>query len=142
MVRVLRPGGRLLLQDLDGQLAWHYPIDAELQQGIDRTLHFLSQTGFDPFVGRKLYWYSQQAGLGELAVAVQSFHLFPGVIDKMNEQLWDLKLDIALPAMEKAMESRKAVDILKQQVMDHLRRADTLTYSVLFSVVGRKPSAS
>ena len=32
MKRVCTPGGKLLLQDLDGQLVWHFPEDAELQK--------------------------------------------------------------------------------------------------------------
>ena len=48
MARVLRPGGRLLLQDLDGQLVWHYPQDAELERQVLATLGVLASTGFDP----------------------------------------------------------------------------------------------
>ena len=36
MVRVLRPGGRLMLQDLDGQLIWHEPMDDALRSGLDK----------------------------------------------------------------------------------------------------------
>jgi ubiquinone/menaquinone biosynthesis C-methylase UbiE len=138
MARVLRPGGRLLLQDLDGQLVSHFPIDADLQRDIDATLQCLAETGFDPFVGRKLYHMARQAGLIELATTAESYHLYAGPIDAVNEGLWDLKLDIALPAMEKALKTREAAVDLKQRFMDHLRNEDTLTYSVLFTVVGRK----
>ena len=55
MARVCSPGGKLLLQDLDGQLVWHYPEDAELQRTTENILSHLAGTGFDPFVGRKAF---------------------------------------------------------------------------------------
>src|SRR5262249_42423998 len=43
MVRVCRPGGTVLMQDLDGQLVWHYPEESLMQQTIDRVLKSLSK---------------------------------------------------------------------------------------------------
>src|SRR5450631_1898489 len=63
MLRVYRPGGRVLLQDLDGQMLWHYPEDAELQLGIGKVVAGLEQLGFDPFVGRKLFSLLKSFGL-------------------------------------------------------------------------------
>src|SRR5882724_8070339 len=62
MVRICRAGGKLLLQDLDGQLLWHSPEDPGLQQTIERVVSRLATTGFDPFVGRKLFNLSYEAG--------------------------------------------------------------------------------
>ena len=63
MTRVCKPGGTVLLQDLDGQLLWHYPEDAEVQQTAEKVVAALAATGFDPFVGRKLFWLAKKAGL-------------------------------------------------------------------------------
>jgi ubiquinone/menaquinone biosynthesis C-methylase UbiE len=81
MVRVCRPGGVVLLQDLDGQLLWHYPEEPIMQATLDQVMHSLTQTGFDPFVGRKLFWLAQQAGLKNVAVQVECYHLIAGKID-------------------------------------------------------------
>ncbi|MEZ6053394.1 MAG: class I SAM-dependent methyltransferase [Planctomycetaceae bacterium] len=62
MKRVLKPGGRLFLQDLDGQLVWHYPIDQSLQDGVEKALKLLEKSGFDPMVGRKLFHLCHAAG--------------------------------------------------------------------------------
>jgi ubiquinone/menaquinone biosynthesis C-methylase UbiE len=48
MVRVCRPGGVVLLQDLDGQLVSHYPPVPELQACIEAAMTGLARTGFDP----------------------------------------------------------------------------------------------
>jgi ubiquinone/menaquinone biosynthesis C-methylase UbiE len=42
MIRVCKPGGRILLQDLDGQLLWHYPEDDHLQEQIRTVLDALA----------------------------------------------------------------------------------------------------
>ncbi|MCA9053934.1 MAG: hypothetical protein KDA75_08860 [Planctomycetaceae bacterium] len=68
------------------------------------------------------------------------YHLYPGRIDPEDDRLWELKIDIALPAAEQALGSREAALQLKQQFMEYLRDEETLAYSVLFSVVARHPA--
>src|SRR5205085_1288205 len=62
MVRVCKRGGTVLLQDLDGQLLWHYPEDPVVQGMAEKIVKALGATGFDPFVGRKLFSFAQKAG--------------------------------------------------------------------------------
>lgn len=138
MTRVCRPGGIVLLQDLDGQLVWHHPSDEELEADVQRVLVALSTTGFDPFVGRKLFSFARAAGLRDIAVNAESYHLFAGRIDAENLRLWALKLDIALPAAAKALGGTDAAQRLKNRFLDYLQREDTLTYSVVFTVSGKK----
>jgi SAM-dependent methyltransferase len=139
MTRVCRPGGTVLLQDLDGQLLWHHPVDAILQTDIERVLAVLGQTGFDTFVGRKLFALARAAGLTDIEVQAESYHLFAGRIDDHNLRLWEMKLDIALPAAAKALGGMTEAASLKASFLNYLQREDTLTYSVLFTVTGRKP---
>src|SRR5262249_3167034 len=131
MARVCRPGGRVLLQDLDGQLVWHYPPDEELQGDLERVLGWLGRTGFDPLGGRKLSALARAAGLADIETRAESYHLYAGQIDEHPLGLWRLKLDIALPAAAQALGSRGAAARLKERFLDYLRREDTLTYSVL-----------
>src|SRR5256885_13262071 len=44
MTRVCKPGGTVLLQDLDGQLLWHYPEDPGVQStAVDRSEEHTSE---------------------------------------------------------------------------------------------------
>lgn len=138
MARVCRPGGTVLLQDLDGQLLWHHPVDQALQADIERVLAVLGETGFDPFAGRKLFAVARAIGLTDIQVQAESYHLFAGQIDDSNLRLWELKLDIALPVAAKALGGISAAESLKRRFLDYLQREDTLTYSVLFTVCGQK----
>ena len=78
MVRVCRPGGTVLLQDLDGQLVWHHPIDVAMQSQLSQVMTYLAPTGFDPFVGRKLFQLAREADLEHLTVEVEPYHLIAG----------------------------------------------------------------
>src|SRR5207247_9980778 len=78
MGRVCKPGGVVLIQDLDGQLVWHYPEETLMQETIHRVMKSLAETRFDPFVGRKLLWMSRAAGLENLQPRDNCSHLIPG----------------------------------------------------------------
>ena len=140
MVRVCRPGGTVFLQDLDGQLLWHYPEDPAMQRAVERVMAALAPTGFDPFVGRKLFWLASKAGLKKLEVNVESYHLIAGAIEPLVFKQWELKLDIAKSQMAKALGSKSEAEEEIQRFLEYLRRPDTLTYSVQFTVTGEKPA--
>jgi hypothetical protein len=53
-------------------------------------------------------------------------------------RLWEAKLDIALPAVERVLDTRAAAAGLKERFLGYLQREDTLTYSVVFTVSGVK----
>jgi ubiquinone/menaquinone biosynthesis C-methylase UbiE len=138
MVRVCKAGGTVLLQDLDGQLLWHYPEDPVVQRAAEKVVAALAATGFDPFVGRKLFWLAQRAGLKKLDVKAESYHMIAGGVDPHILKQWELKLDIAKPQMAKALGSKEEAEEQIQRFLEYLCRPDTLTYSILFTVTGEK----
>jgi SAM-dependent methyltransferase len=142
MVRICRSGGKILLQDLDGQLLWHSPEDPELQPTIEKVVSRLASTGFDPFVGRKLFNLCFQAGLAEIKVQIDPYHFYAGTIIDEQLDLWRTKLEIAKPQLKKVLGSDEAAVKYMEQFLAYLRRPDTLTYSCLFTVSGTKPPRS
>ena len=138
MVRVCRPGGTVLLQDLDGQLLWNYPEDPVVQHAVEKAVAGLASTGFDPFVGRKLFSLVQKAGLKDIEVKVECYHLIAGQIDPGILKQWELKLEIALPQIARVLGSEGAAREHTQRFLEYLRRPDTLTYSIVFTIAGKK----
>jgi len=138
-VRVCRPGGTVLFQDLDGQLLWHYPEDPLVQNTVEKVVNAFSSTGFDPFVGRKLFWLAQNAGLKNIKVKVEAYHLIAGEIDAPGLEQWRLKLDIARPQMARVLGSEMKAAEQARTFLEYLKRPDTLTYSTVFTVTGEKP---
>lgn len=139
MVRVCKPGGKVLLQDLDGQLLWHYPEDPTLQRAIEKAMAALGATGFDPFVGRKLFWLARNAGLENLHVQVDCYHLIAGEVAPDIWRQWELKLEIARPQMTRVFGSEAEAKAYAERFLEYLSRPDTLTYSTAFTVTGEKP---
>jgi SAM-dependent methyltransferase len=139
MGRVCSQGGKLLLQDLDGQLVWHYPEDAKLQNATERILSHLAGTGFDPFVGRKLFSLCLGATLMNINVQLDPYHLYAGCIDDEQFSHWQSKLEIARPQLLAALGSEEAAQEYSGRFLEYLRRPETLTYSCLFTVTATKP---
>lgn len=139
IVRVCRPGGTVLLQDLDGQLLWNYPEEPALQNALHQVLGALGKTGFDPFVGRKLFRLAQRAGLENLKVQVECYHLIAGEPSRHILEQWKLKLDIALPQIAHVLGSERKAQEQIDRFIEYLSRPDTLTYSNVFTVTGEKP---
>jgi len=140
MARVVRPGGLVLLQDLDGQLVSHYPPDPGVDHDVSIVLESLGRTGFDPFVGRKLYAFARSAGLENLAVVIEPYHLVVGAIDVDNLEHWRRKLSIAEPVMAEALGSQSKARCAADSYLDYLQREDTLTFSLLFTITGAVPA--
>jgi SAM-dependent methyltransferase len=140
MLRICRCGGKILLQDLDGQLLWHSPEDPELQQTIEQVVSRLATTGFDPCVGRKLFNLCFEGGLADINVQIDPYHLYAGTIVEEQLDLWRTKLEIAKPQLAKVLGSDEAAIRYTERFLGYLQRPDTLTYSCLFSVLGTKPA--
>ena len=98
----------------------------------------LDATGFDPFVGRKLYHFAHSAGLTDLHVAVDPYHLIAGTVDAATLRQRCLKLDIARRAAIAAGEESAEVDALRDRFLHYLQRPDTLTHSVVFTITARR----
>lgn len=137
MARVCAPGGIVLLQDLDGQLLWHYPMDPGFMNDIEQIVAELGRLGFDPFVGRKLHYLAKSAGLQKVDVDARPYHLIAGRIDDRSLSQWELKLDIALRSIARAAGGEDRARRLIERFRGHLLDEETLTYSVLFTVRGR-----
>src|SRR5467141_4620148 len=138
VARVCKPGGTVLLQDLDGQLLWHYPEDPSVQRTLEKVVAALGATGFDPFVGRKLFWLAENAGLTNIDVQVECYHLIAGEADPRILKQWELKLEIARPQLARVLGGKHEAEKQSRAFLEYLRRPDTLTYSTVFTIVGKK----
>ena len=140
IVRVCKPGGRIILQDLDGQLSWHFPEDHVIKDNVEKILSFLKkENGFDAFIGRKLYSFLYNSNVVDIDVDINGYNVFFGSIDEKNYKLWEIKLEIAMNGLVgNVIKDRKEADMLINKYLEHLLKKDTLTYSILFSVTGIK----
>lgn len=137
--RVCKQGGEILLQDLDGQLVTNWPVDESLAPKMDRIIDALADTGFDPFVGRKLFSMARASGLVNIKTTVEPYHLIAGKAETEPRRQWELKLDIARPIIAKALGSQREADVFTGQYLEFLDDPNTFTYSNIVTLVGTKP---
>ena len=138
LTRIVRPGGKVVVGDLDGNGVFHDPIAPAFARDL-RKLQAALRGAFDPYAGRKLFRWFRRAGLRDIKVHVEPYHLYPGQAPAAELRNWRLKLEIlervAAPALGGTVSYRRFV----KRFLGFLARKDTLTYSVLFLVEGRRP---
>jgi ubiquinone/menaquinone biosynthesis C-methylase UbiE len=137
LIRVTRPGGKVVIGDLDGNGVFHHPLSESLEAASKKLLEALKGR-FDPYAGRKLYSLAYQCGLRDIRVHVFPYNLYAGSAPSEALVNWTQKFATIEPVASKilgAEEYRKMVN----EFMDLLRRPDTLSYSLLFLVEGIRP---
>jgi len=137
LIRVTRPGGKVVVGDLDGNGVFHYPLPDSLAAASQK-LEAALKGRFDPFAGRKLYSLFSGAGLTNIRVRIMPYNVYAGVAPPDAVANWEQKFATIAPVGEKALGADGYRKMVKE-FMDLLRRGDTLSYSLLFLVEGIRP---
>lgn len=93
MIRVTKPGGRVCVIDLDGQIESLSPLEGSLADEMPAALEILRGTGFDTRIGRKLFPMCVDAGLRDIEVYVEPYQVFHGVIPEHQRRNWNTKIE-------------------------------------------------
>jgi hypothetical protein len=110
-------------------------VDAE----IIGLLRSLEVTGFDPNVGRKLFTFAKRAGLQNIRVQVEPYHLYQGPPNESHMRASRLKFDIATKALVQGSgRSEAEIRQLTDRYLALLQRADNFFYSILVTVICTK----
>lgn len=140
MTRVVRPGGKVTLIDIDGNCIWHHPLPETLERRLAAVLADLREIGFDPRIGSKLAGLARRAGLVDVRQSIEPHHKIVGEPDEPTAAAWTRKLRTLkelylqhLPAGE--AEKAAALDDL----LGFILSGETMTWSLLYLVQGRKP---
>ena len=137
LLRVTRPGGRVVLVDVDGYGAFHYPLTEERRAAVETIAALLERAGFDAYSGRKLFHYLQSAGAREVEVQVRPYHLKAGAPDETFAANWTYKLRTLAKLGHWAL-GRDEYDRCAGVVLDMLHDPAVLSYSTLFLATGRR----
>jgi Methyltransferase domain len=78
LARVVSPGGKVTLVDIEGNCTWHFGMSDDLRAGVDEVLADLAATGFDPHAGRHLATYATAAGLVDIRHEIEPYHRIVG----------------------------------------------------------------
>lgn len=140
MARIVRPGGKVSLIDLDGNCIWHYPLPVEMQCDLDEVIEDLASTGFDPHIGRKLKALAGEAGLVDIRESVEPYHHIIGRPDERTAEAWRRKVAGIKGNYLKLFPNKAHKADFFDAFMKFFMRDDTMTWSLLHLVQGTKPA--
>ena len=126
-----------MIGDLDGNGVQHHPIDPRLAADLARLMDALGSR-FDPFAGRKLFNRARRAGLADICVHVQPYHVYAGSIPSSELPNWQQKLRTIQPAAIRALGGEDAYRRFVDAFLTHLQDPETFTYSTLILVSGKR----
>ncbi len=138
LIRVTRPGGRVVVTDMDGIGDLNWPFPADLQADFQKLATAVAATGFDMRVGRKVFHMFRRAGLEEVRVHLSPLWLVAGAADARLLEDWTLRLRVLEPVAAPAFGGVAAYRAFGDRYLGMLGDPDTLKYSVFLMTEGRK----
>jgi SAM-dependent methyltransferase len=140
LVRVAKPGGKVVLGDLDGSCLWHFPLEQDLRDGMNRIVDEL-EGRWDPFAGRKLFSRAKRQGLVRLRAHVLPYNLVAGDASEDAITNWKSKFRTIHPFVAHAFTKRGGYAHFVERFLRAMRSSDLFSYSTLIIIEGRKPSS-
>ncbi len=140
-VRILKPGGKLVIGDLDYNMMTHYPIDTELEHQLKEILSVLSDMKLlDPYAGRRLYHYFYTHSMKKKKVHLYAHHLFYDRMSDVDWKNWEAKFKMIIQINEKKklplnFDIHKFLDRFKE----FMHSTKRFSYTPLIFVEGEKP---
>lgn len=142
LMRLVRPGGKVTLMDIEGNCVWHFGMSEDLRAGIESVLADLATAGFDPNVGRRLSTHVAAAGLVEIRHEIEPYHRIVGAPDPATAAAWRLKIEtIRDNYLHHLFPERTDNAWVFDAFIQFILSEDTMTWSLLHLVQGAKPDA-
>lgn len=141
--RITKTGGTIALADLDGNCLFHYPMNTKFKNGLNNILEVIQTSGFDPFVGRKLFSFFISAGFKpkDIEVAILPYHQIFGTPTQEVFENWQRKISILEENFKRLAPNKYAEnEWVFDEFLKHLKSPDTITYSNIFIVSAKKNS--
>lgn len=137
MKRRTRPGGTVCVADIDGNCLYRYPLDPEVGHIIEDSEKELEKAGFDPYVGRKLYWMFYRAGFRDIQVDLLPYYLIPGKADAATLKIWEMKIQILDRKLQEVFSPAQKARQMCERFMLDLASEEVLHYNLIFVVQGK-----
>jgi ubiquinone/menaquinone biosynthesis C-methylase UbiE len=135
LVRSAKPGGKVVVIDLDSNGTIHFPIVEDVEVGLEHVLRAL-EGRFDPHAGRKLYSRFRRSGLADILVHLEPYNVYAGAAPPEALANWSEKLRVIRPHAMRGFASEAAFDLWASRFLGSLRDPEVFTYSVLVVVEG------
>ena len=136
MKSLAKPGGRVVVADVDGVCLYRFPFDPVREKALEELLKALEPKGFDAFVGRKLYGMFYEAGFKDIQVNLLPYYLIAGKSDPNTIRVWEMKIQILGKHLERTYGSRQDAKGLTDRFLKDFSDEQVLLYNLMFIVQG------
>jgi SAM-dependent methyltransferase len=139
LVRVTRPGGKVVVSEIDGLGLQNWPFSEALHEGTLRIANVLATHGFDLFVGRKMHGEFLEVGLRDVRVHLLPFYVCAGEADARMVMDWETRFAALEAVAAPAFGGRESYRAHCQDYMRMLADPMGLKYAILLVTEGTKP---
>jgi SAM-dependent methyltransferase len=138
LIRVTRPGGRVVVSDMDGLGMLNWPFPPDLEEGCRKFGAAAAAAGVDMHVGRKMFHLFRRAGLENIRVHLAPTWIVAGAADARLLSDWKQRFATLAPVAAPAFGGKEAYDAFCERYLGLLSDPDALKYSVLLITEGQK----
>jgi ubiquinone/menaquinone biosynthesis C-methylase UbiE len=139
LLRVTRPGGKVVVADVDGVGLLNWPFPKEIEEGARKVLNAIAGHGFDIHVGRKMFNLFRAAGLRDVRVQLFTHYIVAGAADARLHEDWAIRFRTLEKVVTPLFGSGEAYLAFAEGYLAMLRDPDALKYSVVLVTEGVKP---
>lgn len=138
LIRVTRPGGRLVVSDVDALGLHNWPVSPELAQGCQKFVAALAAVGLDLHAGRKIFHLFRRAGLEQVRVHLAPLWVVAGAADARLMNDWKQRFQTLEQIVSPAFGGAQGYWAFCEQYLGLLSDPDALKYAVLLITEGQK----
>jgi SAM-dependent methyltransferase len=138
LIRVTRPGGRVVVSDMDGLGMLNWPFPADLEEDCRKYAAAAAAAGVDMHVGRKMFHFFRRAGLEHIRVHMAPTWIIAGAADARLLSDWKQRFATLAPVAVPAFGGKEAYDAFCERYLGLLSDPDALKYSVHLITEGQK----
>jgi SAM-dependent methyltransferase len=139
LMRVTRPGGKVVVSEIDGLGFQNWPFPEHLREGTQRIVDALAARGFDLHVGRKLFSEFRRAGLQNVRVHLLPFYLVPGAADERLMKDWEIRFSALEAVAAPAFGGLEAYQTHCREYLRMLADPEGFKYAVTLVTEGTRP---
>lgn len=138
LLRVTRPGGRVVISEVDALGLHSWPSPPELEEGSRKFIAAVSAAGFDFYMGRKVFHLFRRLGLEHIRVHLAPLWVVAGAADDRLLSDWRQRFTTLEPVVAPSFEGKEAYWAFCERYLALLSDPDALKYSVLLITEGQK----
>jgi ubiquinone/menaquinone biosynthesis C-methylase UbiE len=140
LMRVTRPGGKVVISEFDGFGMDNWPMPPDLRAWCQRFTELIhSVVGLDVYVGRKVFHAMRQVGLTQVRVHLLPQYVIAGAADPSMCQDWETRFSALESVLAPLLGGVEEYRLMSRKYLELLADPDALKYSILLVTEGTRP---